>query len=117
MEQSALGHGPRYRTAVATFIIGLALGLMARELAVSAYAQVMDPGQQRNEMNQGIAQLNAKMTEMVGILRTGTLKVRVVGSDKTTGSAQSVLFQSAPTGTPSSPGGSEPESPPRDVPR
>lgn len=98
MESSAHSHRPSYRTAVVAFVVGLGLGFAVRELGVSAYAQVMDPGQQRIETNQGISQLNAKMAEMLTVLRTGTLKVKVVGSDKTTGSAQSVIFESAPSG-------------------
>ncbi len=93
MDTIARGPARRYRTALVTFMIGLALGLMARELAISAYAQVMDPGQQRNEMNQGISQLNAKMSEMLTVLRTGTLKVRVVGTDKTGGTAPTASFE------------------------
>jgi hypothetical protein len=92
MENTAHGRGRHYRTALVMFVIGLGLGLMARELAISAYAQVMDPGQQRNEMNQGISQLNAKMSEMLTVLRTGTLKVRVVGTDKTGGTVPTASF-------------------------
>lgn len=79
--------GRRYRTVLAGFVFGLALGLIARELVGTAYAQVMDPGQQRLETNQGIAQLNAKVDEILGLLRTGTLKVRMVQTDKTDGTA------------------------------
>lgn len=97
MESYAPAQSRHYRTALATFVVGLALGLMARGLAVSAYAQIMDPGQQRNETNQGISQLNAKMAEMLTILRTGTLKVRVVGTDKTGGTAPPVSFPPGPS--------------------
>lgn len=102
MEQRATMARRHYRTAVAAFVIGLALGLTVRQLVGTAYAQVMDPGQQRIETNQGIAQLNAKMAEMLAVLRTGTLKVRLVETDKTSWSAPSAPSE---TGSPrSSPG-------------
>lgn len=95
MQQPVPASCRSYRTAGVMFAIGLALGLAARDLAVSAHAQVMNPAQQRVEANEGISQMNAKMAEMLNILRTGTLKVRVVGSDKTPASAQGVWFEAA----------------------
>lgn len=100
-----------YRTAAA-FIVGLVLGLAARQLVTTAYAQVMDPGQQRMETNQGIAQLNAQLGEVLSLLRTGTLKVRAAETDKTSGTARTPPIVSSgpigqPHGTPAAPSGNQ----------
>lgn len=84
-----------------TFAIGLALGLTARELAVSAYAQAMDPGRQRQVTNEGIAQLSNKMDEVLDILRNGTLKVKVASTDKSRGAAPASTLDAAGTDRPS----------------
>ncbi|MBI4580995.1 MAG: hypothetical protein HY718_14910 [Planctomycetes bacterium] len=70
-----------YRTAL-TFALGLIVGAAAGDWRRPAQAQIPNAGQQRLEANQGIQQLNATMSEVLTVLRTGTLKVRVVETDK-----------------------------------
>jgi len=74
-----------YRTAFAAFVVGLVLGFAVREISPSAHAQPFNPAAQRMDIGQGIAQLNAKTAEVLAVLRTGTLKVRVVETDKSSG--------------------------------
>jgi hypothetical protein len=85
---------PDYRTVATAFAIGLAVGVMAREFTRPAHAQIPDPAQQRLDMNQGIAQLNGQVAELLTVLRTGTLKVRVMETDKTGGAGPRISFES-----------------------
>ncbi|HOA72612.1 MAG TPA: hypothetical protein PL151_16160 [Phycisphaerae bacterium] len=88
-----------YRTIVAAFALGLICGLSARGLNRSAYADLPSPANQRLEMNEGIARLNGQVAEILSLLRSGTLKVRVVETDKTSGTLSPVLLEPSAGGS------------------
>jgi len=112
METNGLTNTRRYRTAVAAFLAGLAVGILARAPEQPAYAQIPDPAQQRVDMNAGITQLNAQATEILNLLRTGTLKVRVIETDKTSGVGQRISFEPSGNADPHpQPGASRPGAP------
>lgn len=75
-----------YRTAMVFFVLGALAGAFAGDFLRSAYAQIPNAAQQRQDMNSGMQQLNGTMSEVLSVLRTGTLKVRLVETDKTSGS-------------------------------
>jgi hypothetical protein len=99
VEDRHIGRG--YRAAIAAFVIGLLVGSVASDMIRPAFAQVANPTQQRLETNQNLDQLNAKVAELLTVLRTGTLKVRVVETDKTGSAAKSPSDRSEPAASPS----------------
>ena len=84
--QSASRGGSRYRSKALFFAGGLLVGLLASEMIRSpqAVAQIPDAALQRKKTAQQTAETNLLLREMVKILRTETLKVRVVEADKST---------------------------------
>lgn len=89
-----------YRAIPAAFIIGLLLGTMAHDVIRPASAQIANPYQQRADTNQGLDQMNARLGELLTLLRTGTLKVRVVETDKTSSAARPSSERSEPAPLP-----------------
>lgn len=85
METNHYQPRPCYRTALICFTLGVLAGILADDLLRSTYAQIPNAGQQRQEINVGMQQLNGTMSEVLTVLRTGTLKVRIIETDKTTG--------------------------------
>ncbi len=90
----------RYGPLLVALIIGLVIGSTARDAIRVASAQVPNPYQQRLETNQGLEQLNASVAEVLTVLRSGTLKVRVVETDKTGSATRSSREQSEPAPLP-----------------
>lgn len=77
-------HGMSYRTKALIFAGGLVVGLLAGEFVrlPKAQAQIPDPAAQRMAAQKASSQTNLLLKEMIKVLRTETLKVEVVGSDK-----------------------------------
>jgi gas vesicle protein len=75
-----------YRTALIGFGLGAMVGALAGDLLRPACGQTANPIQQRQEMNTSLQQLNTTMNEVLSVLRTSTLKVRIVETDKSPGS-------------------------------
>jgi hypothetical protein len=80
-----LGHG----TGALLFAGGVLVGLLAGELIrpPRAVAQIPDQGMQLLQVQQAAAQTNRLLKEVVDVLRTETLKVRIVEPDKSGRSA------------------------------
>jgi len=73
-----------YRTLLLVFAGGVLAGLVAGEWIAlpSAHAQIPDSGLQRMQTQKLAAETNRLLTEVVSVLRDGTLKVVVVEPDK-----------------------------------
>ncbi len=65
-------------------VIAIELSVLVGPLAPRAYAQIPDSGLQRKELLEAQQQTNAKLDLILQHLRTQTIKVRVVGTDKET---------------------------------
>lgn len=88
-----------YRTAVAAFAVGMVVGGLLRDATRPAQAQMMPNGwQQRVETNQGLDRLNDRMGDVLALLKSGTLQVRVVETDKTRTAAGSRGATERPAG-------------------
>ncbi len=74
-----------YRTGVATFAVGVLVGMLASERIRPAEAQIPDPGSQRAEIRRETQRTNDLLAEILGVLRRDTLKVRVIETDKDKG--------------------------------
>jgi hypothetical protein len=61
--------------------------MLANELVrlPEAHAQIPDPGLQRQQMRRDAAETNRLLGELLKVLRTETLKVRIIDSDKARG--------------------------------
>jgi len=69
---------------VLVFVVGLVVGLLAGEFVRSprAQAQIPDAALQRQQTQQQVAETNRLLKEVVDVLRTETLKVRIVEPGK-----------------------------------
>ena len=80
----AILRSPRF---IAGIVIGLVFGLLSVfwpseiPLVEQASAQVPDSGAQRNQIVKELASLNAKMDELIKLLRSGQIKVTCVSAD------------------------------------
>ena len=83
---SSQDRGRYYRTALICFGLGAVVGTLAGDFLRPVYGQMANPIQQRQDTNTSLQQLNTTMGEVLNVLRTGTLKVRVVETDKSGGS-------------------------------
>ncbi len=76
--------GSGYRSKALLFAGGLLVGLLAGQALhpPRAEAQIPDAGLQRRKSTEQAAETNRLLMEIVKVLRTETLKVRVVEPDK-----------------------------------
>jgi len=77
--------GAGYGTCALVFACGVAAGAMlfGRPGPAPAHAQIPDPGAQRVHAVQVGQETNRLLRELLHILRTDTLKVRIIDTDKT----------------------------------
>jgi len=68
--------------AVLLAVIAIELSVSIRPFTPSAQAQIPDSGMQRNQLLEAQRQTNAKLDAILKHLRTQTIKVKVLGTDK-----------------------------------
>jgi len=72
----------RYGTIGFVFFLGLVMGMLADGLRTPAYAQIPDPAKQRHDTARELRQTNQLLSDILGVLRSQTLKVRIMETDK-----------------------------------
>lgn len=82
-----------YRTALICFVAGWLGASLAKEVFSPAMAQIPDAGAQRLQLQQSMDQSNARLGEIVDLLRHGTLQVRIVETDKGQGTTRTAPGQ------------------------
>jgi hypothetical protein len=70
---------------VLLLFVGFMMGLLADSLRAPAYAQIPDPAMQRHQTAHEQQQTNRLLGDILGVLRSQTLQVRIVETDKTKG--------------------------------
>ena len=65
-------------------VIAIELSVLIGPLSQPAFAQIPDSGKQRMELLDAAQQTHATLGNILGHLKTGTIKVKVVGTDKNT---------------------------------
>jgi hypothetical protein len=75
-----------YWTIGLVFLAGIIVGKSLDLLHQVAYAQIPDAGLQRNAMQKELQDTNARLAEVLSLLRNQTFKVRVVQGEAPTGS-------------------------------
>ena len=79
------GHKRGFWIVLIVFLIGVLTGMSLNLLHPSAYAQIPDAGMQRNQLQKEMEALNARVGDVLTLLRTQTFKVRIVQEDEGAG--------------------------------